>query len=143
MNKNESYEVLLKKSGLKSTKQRKAILEVLNSMELPATAEDVFLGLKDIDAAANLSTVYRTLEALSEQDIIRKISIVGEEKAFYEMLKASHRHFLICVNCKKMLPISGCPLEKYEKSLEEKTDFEISGHSLNLYGYCPACKHKN
>ena len=132
-------ENLLKNSGLKSTKQRKAILEVLDDRDLPATAEDVFFKLKDLKVAANLSTVYRTLETMSECGLIKKLGIVGEGKAFYEIFRVVHRHFLVCLGCKKLLPIPGCPLKGYEKSLEEQTDYKISGHRLDIYGYCPEC----
>lgn len=135
-------EELLKKSGLKITKQRMAILDILKNSELPTTAEDVFLGLKERGVAANLSTVYRTLETLHNCGIIKKFRIVGEGKAFYEFFRVVHRHFLVCIECKKMLPICGCPLSDYEKALEEKTDFKISGHKLDIYGYCPECRKK-
>ncbi len=133
-------ETLLKKSGLKSTKQRKAILHILSNKELPATAEDVYLELREQDIAANLSTVYRTLETMSECGLIKKMRIVGEEKAFFEFFRVLHRHFLICLSCRKMLPISGCPLNGYEKELEQQTDYKISGHRLDIFGYCPKCR---
>lgn len=136
-------EQLLKQSGLKSTNQRKAILQILERRELPATADDVFLELKEHKIAANLSTVYRIMEVLSNRGLIKKLAIVGEDKAYYEFFKVIHRHFLICLECKKMLPIQGCPLKGYEKTLEEKTNFEISGHRLDIYGYCPACKKQH
>lgn len=133
---------LLKQSGLKSTNQRKAILQILEQRELPATADDVYLELKERAIAANLSTVYRTMETMSECGLIKKLGIVGEDKAYYEFFKVMHRHFLICLGCKKMIPIQGCPLKGYEKTLEEKTDYKISGHRLDIYGYCPECKKR-
>lgn len=133
-------ESLLKSSGLKSTKQRKAIFEIIYERDIPATAEDVYFQLKNSDVSANLSTVYRTLETMSDCGLIKKLGIVGETKAFYEIFGVVHRHFLVCIGCKKILPIPGCPLKEYEKSLEEQTGYEISGHRLDIYGYCPECK---
>ena len=132
-------EALLKQSGLKSTKQRVAILEVLKKKELPAAAEDVFIELKKMNVAANLSTVYRILETMSEHGLIKKFGLMGEGKSFYELFRVVHRHFLVCIGCKKMLPIQGCPLSHYERELENKTNYKISGHRLDIYGYCPEC----
>lgn len=132
-------EALLKESGLKSTKQRVAILEILKKKELPAAAEDVFIELKKMNVPANLSTVYRTLETMSEHGLIKKFGLMGEGKAYYELFRVVHRHFLVCIGCKKMLPIQGCPLSGYERELEEKTAYRISGHRLDIYGYCPEC----
>jgi Fur family ferric uptake transcriptional regulator len=132
-------EALLKESGLKSTKQRIAILEVLKKKELPTAAEDVFIELKKMNVPANLSTVYRILETMSERGLIKKFGLMGEGKSFYELFRVVHRHFLVCIGCKKMLPIQGCPLSDYERELEDKTDYKISGHRLDIYGYCPEC----
>jgi Fur family ferric uptake transcriptional regulator len=133
-------DVLIKRSGLRNTKQRKAILDIIRISELPVTAEDVYLELKKQHIPVNLSTVYRTMETMSECMLIKKLRFLGEEKTFFEYFKAMHRHYLVCLRCKKILPISGCPLKSYEKTLEEKTDYSISGHRLDIYGYCPQCK---
>lgn len=132
-------ELLLRKRGLRTTKQRKAILDILKSRKLPATAEDVFLELKVKDISANISTVYRTLDTMFENRIINKFNIVGDDRAFYELASVKHRHFLVCIGCKAITPITGCPLSGYEKTIEAKTNYRIAGHRLNIYGYCPKC----
>jgi Fur family ferric uptake transcriptional regulator len=38
------------------------------------------------------------------------------------------------------VPIDFCPLEKLEKDIGEKNDFDITGHKLEIYGLCPKCK---
>lgn len=132
-------ETMLKESGLKSTKQRIAILEILKKKELPLAAEDVYIELKRMNVPANLSTVYRTLETMSEHGLIQKFGLMDAGKAYYELFRVVHRHFLVCIGCKKMIPIQGCPLSEYEREIEAKTDYKISGHRLDIYGYCPEC----
>jgi len=132
-------ETMLKESGLKSTKQRRAILEILRKKELPLAAEDVYIELKKQNVPANLSTVYRTLDTMSEHGLIQKFGLMGEGRAYYELFRVVHRHFLVCIGCKKMIPIQGCPLHEYELEIEAKTDYKISGHRLDIYGYCPEC----
>jgi Fur family ferric uptake transcriptional regulator len=46
----------IKKSGLKSTKSRCAILDVLQSSKRPISAEEVYAELKNKDISLNLST---------------------------------------------------------------------------------------
>jgi Fur family ferric uptake transcriptional regulator len=41
-----------------------------------------------------------------------------------------------------MITIGHCPIEDYENSLQKTTDFDITGHKLEVYGYCPQCKNK-
>lgn len=137
------YEERLKKNGLKSTKGRKAILDILTNSEQPMAAEEIYLALKDKKININLSTVYRTLESLENIDLITKISIMDDDRMLFEYNQMGHRHYLVCLNCKKIITIHNCPLGTYEKELETKTDFSILGHKLYLYGYCKECQSKS
>ncbi|QAT42461.1 Fur family transcriptional regulator [Aminipila luticellarii] len=142
MEKNEKYEELLKESGLKNTKHRKTILEFLRSVNQPVSAEQIYCELKEKSISINLSTVYRTLETLSEKELILKHIVANESKALFEYNNRVHKHYLVCAGCKKIMAIEGCPLHEYEKLLEEKTGFIITGHKLDIYGLCPECQKK-
>ena len=132
----------LRRSGLKNTKHRTAILDILEKSEQPLAAEQVFLELKEKDISANLSTVYRTLESLTDKNMVTKLNIAGDNRTLFEYNRMVHRHYLICLGCKKILAINRCPLEDYEKSLANETNYSIEGHKLDVYGYCPECREK-
>jgi len=133
---------LMKLSGLRNTKSRSAILDILERSTQPISAEELFIALKEKKVAANLSTVYRALDTLAEKRLVNKLSITGDNRALFELNRMVHRHYLVCLGCKKILAIDGCPLQSYEKKLAEETDYQISGHRLDIYGYCPDCRHK-
>lgn len=135
-------ENILKESGLKNTKHRTTILELLKGISQPITAEQIYCELKEKNISINLSTVYRTLEALSDKELILKHNVTNENKAVFEYNNNVHKHYLVCMGCKKILSIENCPLHDYEKVLEQKTDFIITGHKLDMYGYCPECQRK-
>lgn len=143
MNEQVGYEERLKKSGLKSTKSRKAILDILIKSNQPIAAEQIFLALKEKNIDINLSTVYRTLESLESKDLVTKISIIDDDRMLFEYNQLDHRHYLVCLDCKKIITIQNCPLGSYEKTLEDKTHFNIIGHKLYLYGYCEECQKRN
>ena len=140
LDENAEYGEMLKKSGLKSTKSRKAILDVLIKSDQPMAAEQIFLALKEDKIDINLSTVYRTLESLENIDVVTKINIMDDERMLFEYNKLGHRHYLVCLGCKKIVTIQNCPLGSYEKELESETKFSILGHKLYLYGYCSECQ---
>ena len=142
MKKNTNYGDDLKHSGLKNTKNRTVILEILEQSEQPIAAEQVYFELKEKDISINLSTVYRTLEALADRSLVTKLSIVGDSRTLFEYNRMVHRHYLVCIRCRKILAINHCPLESYEKFLEKETNFSIAGHKLDVYGYCPECRKK-
>ena len=130
----------LKSSGLKTTKSRKAILDILIRSDQPMAVEQIFLILKEKKIDINLSTVYRTLESLENKDLVTKISIMNDDRMLFEYNQLGHRHYLVCINCKKILTVQHCPLGPYERTLEDETHFSIIGHKLYLYGYCENCQ---
>jgi len=130
----------LESGGLKHTKQRLAILQILQKATQPLSAEQIYDMLRDQHTLISLSTVYRALDTMSDKEIVTKINIIQDDKALYEMNCGLHHHYLFCLGCNKIITIKHCPLEEYEKALKKETDYEIVGHKLSVYGYCPACK---
>lgn len=130
----------LKSSGLKNTTRRKAILDILTESSQPISAEQIFLTLKEKNVNINLSTVYRTLESLESKELISKVNLMDDDRMLYEVNHIGHRHYMVCVTCKKIITIKRCPLKEFEKSIEEETDFNIIGHKLYLYGHCKECQ---
>lgn len=130
---------LLRSSNLKSTKHRIAILEILKGSKLPLSAEDIYIMLRKDNVSISLSTVYRVLEVLHEKEIVARVSIPDDSRAAYELCINEHHHHLMCIKCRKILPLEGCPLEEYEKLLEDRFGFTVKGHNLEVYGYCDSC----
>jgi Fur family ferric uptake transcriptional regulator len=73
--KETDYGQFLRQSGLKNTRKRAAILAILEDSAQPISAERVYCRLKEMDMEADLSTVYRNLEAMTAKDIVTKINI--------------------------------------------------------------------
>jgi len=130
---------LLRNGNLKSTRHRIAILKILKESKLPLSAEDIFIRLRKDNVVISLSTVYRVLEILHDKEIVTRVSIPDDSRAVYELCGNEHHHHLLCIKCRKILPVEGCPLEEYEKLLEDRFGFTVKGHSLEVYGYCESC----
>lgn len=130
----------LKSNDLKNTKQRTAILNILEKNNQPVSAEDIYSSLKSQKLSVSLSTVYRTLETMAEKKLVTKLNMQDNSKALFEINHEIHKHYLICIGCKKIISIMSCPLENYEEKLGKETGFLIEGHRLDIYGYCPECR---
>ncbi|NLY42799.1 MAG: transcriptional repressor [Clostridiaceae bacterium] len=126
-------------SGCKMTKQRKAILEILMDSRTCLSAEEIFIKAKNINPNICLTTVYRTIELLASYRMLNKIDI-GDNKYRYEINSNTHYHHIICMGCKKMFKVQGCPVPDFESSIRAQTKFKIIGHRLEVYGYCPECQ---
>lgn len=132
----------LRQHGLKNTRIRLSILMILTQSDQPLDAEQIYSTLKAQGISANLSTVYRALEVLSQKELITSLHFSSSCKTLYTNCQ-THQHYLVCLDCKKMIAVAGCPLAKYEEHLEQQTGYRISAHRLDLYGYCPDCRKKN
>lgn len=138
------YRELLAAKGIKGTKQRIAVVEELFSSSVPLTADDIFMRVHDAgDENLSLSTVYRILDTLVKKEVVAKTGLLDGGKALYEIISGVHRHNLICIKCHRMMSFGGCPLQDFEKSLEDSTGFHISGHKMEIYGICPECRRQN
>ncbi len=128
---------VLRDAGLKSTKQRLCILELLARSARPLTAEELYQEVGD-SGQMNLSTVYRTLGSLTEKGVLLKTP--GQEgRAYYQLNNSAHRHQLSCLVCHKVVLIDSCPLEELGRRLSRSTGYIITGHSFEFTGICPNC----
>lgn len=124
---------LLKEKGIKRTDQRELMLEVLRDSKRPLTAEDIFKKTEGV----SLATVYRTLDLFAEKGLIEQHTFKDSEKKFYELSGNAHRHYAVCLGCRQMEYVNVCPV--HDLHIE---DFEITGHRLEIYGYCKDCRSK-
>ena len=131
---------ILKSANLKTTKKRMIILSVLNNSPIPLTSEDI-LEQTSKEVNINLSTIYRTLNALSEKGILLK-QLSSDGKTYYQINNRKHKHQLVCSLCNKVVLIDCCPLKKFENSLCEETGFTITSHNLEFTGICHECTKK-
>ncbi len=127
--------------GIKNTKQRNILLDILKEKE-PLTAEEIFIKARKKDKNINLSTIYRTINIFVSKGIATKLNIERENKSMFQLNTMDHQHYIRCISCNKKISIDDCPIKGYKYFLEESTDFHIIGHNLEIYGYCPKCKDK-
>lgn len=134
-----------KLKGLRTSKNRDEVIALLQKQSAPMAVEDIYENIRKTNSKISLSTVYRIIEKLVNLNIAHKVTTLDDNKALYEIVKDSHthHHYMICVKCKKMIPIDDCPVKELEKKIENKTGFNITGHKFELYGECENCAHKD
>lgn len=130
----------LDKAGLRVTKQRQILFEVLSEEENPMSAEQIHYILKSREVEINLSTVYRGLEQFVGKGLVLKTTLSDEAKSLYSMNKHEHYHHLVCCKCKEIILIHGCPVESYIMDVGNRYGYQIEGHKLEIYGLCPTCQ---
>ncbi len=123
-------------TGVKRTRQREAVLSVLENAELPMSALEIYDRL-DKSEPVWLSTVYRALEIFTDKNVVTKIMIDGDT-TFYTLTRRGHMHYAVCVECRKIVTMKNCPMTDFEPALSDD-DFHVLGHRVEMYGYCKDC----
>ena len=119
------------------------VFDVIKNLDNPAPAEQIYLELSKKNFNISLSTIYRILDVFVEKGLVVKIIASDKMKAHFELNDMNHSHHITCMRCNSLVPVDNCPFHVYEKSLEDKTGFDITGHKLLIYGYCSQCKRKH
>lgn len=136
----ESYADYLHRYGLKNTRHRQLVLQLLLAKQGVLTAEEVYKQLLAAGEAINFSTVYRILEMFTQKGVTEKSYLSNCRKYGFTLHALGHRHRLICLRCHEVVEVEHCPIAEFEARLAQNTAFDIVGHNLEWYGYCPRCK---
>lgn len=139
------FQKLLRDEGLRVTRQRLTVLEVIASHpEEHLTAEEIYELVKADCPDIGLATVYRTIQLLNELHLIDRINF-DDGFVRYEMghgLDSGRRHrhhHLICMKCGRVIPFQEDLLEELEKEIARTTGFCVVDHEVKLYGCCVEC----
>ncbi len=140
----QEFWTTVKSPDYKITKPRLAFAQVLvENQNAMLTAESLYAKTRALFPKANLSTIYRNLEALEQLNMLYKIT-TDKGVNLYKLKCASshHHHHIICTSCGKVLDIHYCPFDAFAQIAAE-AGFTISEHRLELYGLCADCQAKS
>lgn len=128
------------KIGQRNTRQRAAVQDVLEGMSNFASAQDIHMTLTTNGQKVGLTTVYRTLQHLSELGAIDTLQDESGETLYRSCAMESHHHHLVCTNCRNTVEIDGGPVEQWAQDTAAKYGFQKSGHTAEIFGLCQDCK---
>lgn len=127
----------LKKSGVRITPQRHAVLEyLLTSMSHP-TADEIYKALEEKYPNMSVATVYNNLRILREIGLIKELTY-GDDSSRFDSNMNDHYH-IICEDCGKIVDFHYPTLDEIESLAEKVSGFNISHHRMELYGKCEEC----
>lgn len=121
----------------RTTKQLQAIRAFAESSKSHPTAEDVYCEIIKTVPDISLRTVYRNLNKLSEQGILRKIQVANAPDRFDSTLEP-HQHIL-CTSCNEFIDVFLNNEEKLFNELHDLCGYIITGIDVVYRGTCPKC----
>ncbi|AFY74965.1 Fe2+/Zn2+ uptake regulation protein [Synechococcus sp. PCC 7502] len=123
---------------MKLTRSQQKVLDLLQHLSQAISAQDIYTQLRQRSESMGLATVYRSLEVLKTQGLIKGITLPNGEAIYSPM--PSDRHHLNCLNCGALIQIDSCPLHNLNSSLEQSYNFKIQYHTLEFFGLCSQCE---
>ncbi len=137
MTEKNSYNVELKRSGLKVTPLRLSLLEFISESEFPIDAQHCCEYLVKKNIPFDQATVYRNLETFVQKNLIKKVDLQGGKYFFEKVSDCSH---LICESCGKIEHIHIEKSHEISHEIVEKSGFQINQHVSDFFGTCVGCQ---
>ncbi len=123
---------------MKYSKQKEIILDGLINNAVHPTAECLYTILKPENPNLSLATVYRNLNKLADNKIIKKISGLDTSE-HYDHNTSDHYH-MICENCKKIYDIPSNIAADLKLEVEKITNHKINNYDIVFKGICEDCR---
>lgn len=97
--------------------------------------------VKAKNTGIGLATVYRTLEILTELQVINKLTFQdGIARYDLSMNNENHQHHhLLCLKCGNIEEVKNDMLLEIEIEIEKEYQFIVKDHRLTFHGICKNC----
>lgn len=127
------------------TKQKDMLLKYMILMSgKHITAYDIHDYFRQQGVNIGMSTIYRHLEDMTAEGVVRKYATEANEAACYEYITNDCR-YESCIHCKcelcgKLIHINCSEMQNIEKHFLKDHNFKINSIKTTLYGICENCR---
>ncbi|MFM2438814.1 MAG: Zinc uptake regulation protein [Actinomycetota bacterium] len=129
----------LQRAGLRPTRQRGAVLAALAAADDFRTVAQWHEAIGRRGDAVGLTTVYRTLAALADAELLD--TVVDESgEVRYRRCGGAHHHHLLCRSCGTTHEIAAPEVEQWAAGVAAEHDFADISHTVEIFGICGTCR---
>ncbi len=128
----------LAQHGLKLTRPRLAIVQVLSEGASHLSAQEIWEAARALYQPLGRATAFRTLNQMAELGVVRPLYL-GSSELRYMLVEGGHHHHMVCMQCGAVVELPGCPLTSLAEEAVVATGFEITGHLVEFFGVCHEC----
>lgn len=132
----------LMKRGVRLTRQRRAILAVIETASRHLDAAQILRKAQKAEPSVDRVTVYRTLSLLKRQGLVDELDLmhVGGEAHYYERRTGRDHLHMTCLRCGAVQEFESQYLEEIKSQVTRECNFHIEVARLEIGGYCPKCR---
>jgi Fe2+ or Zn2+ uptake regulation protein len=134
----------LTKRGVRLTRQRKILLEVMDNAERHLDAGAILDRAQKLDPRVHRVTVYRTIDLLKRNGLIDELDLLHlrGDQHFYESHAARDHIHVACLKCGTVREFESELYEKLKKQIEKDCGIDITTARTEVGGYCEKCRKK-
>ena len=134
--------------GLKNTKQRRQILEVLATAEGHVSLDELLALVQKSMPGVGYATVYRTMKLLVEADVAHEHRFCDGQTRFEAAAVGEHDHHdhIICVHCGHIIEFHNEEIERLQDMEVESRGLQVVSHRHEIFVSCkggPPCSVNN
>ena len=130
----------LQNEGMRYTKQRKLVWDEICQSKEHRDAEEIYLKINKNGRKVSRATVYRTIDVLVKNNLVRQLELGDGRKRFENKLDSSHHDHIVCLSCGNIQEFIDDLIEKQQDKIAKKHNFKIVRHIHQLFGFCSNCK---
>jgi len=136
------FKKYLKSRSLPFTPEREAAVNLIGDMDYHFTIEELLGVIRQKNLQVSRATLYRTILVLIDSKLLIKLSRMDKPPVYESVLdKRPHNHFL-CNRCGSIIEFESPEIEDRIRKISLENRFDVSSHSLKIYGNCPVCAGK-
>jgi Fur family transcriptional regulator, ferric uptake regulator len=132
----------LKGRGIRLTRQRQVLLEVMDQAERHLSADAILERAQKIDPNVHRVTVYRTLEMLKRIGLLDELDLlhIHGHRHYYESHGPRDHIHVACLRCGKVREVESDLYEQMKRQIERDTGVKITVTRTEIGGYCENCR---
>ncbi len=131
----------LRRTGGRVTPQRRLVLQALVDAQPHPSADDVAQRVEAVAPEIHLSTVYRTLNTLTDLGVISHVHL-DHGRSVYHFSDDARPH-LVCRSCSRVDHVDASTFERLHSLIDRSTGFDLDRGHFAWSGRCPDCRPAN
>ncbi|HJY86943.1 MAG TPA: Fur family transcriptional regulator [Candidatus Acidoferrales bacterium] len=135
-------EAALEERGVRLTRQRRVLLEVMDGAERHLDAGSILRRARRMDPRVHRVTVYRTLDLLKRHGLIDELDLlhIRGDQHYYESHGPRDHIHIACLRCGKVREFESRLFEQLKRQIERDCGIKITVTRTEIGGYCEACR---
>jgi Fe2+ or Zn2+ uptake regulation protein len=129
------------KRGIRLTRQRRVILQVIDDAEQHLDIDQIFERAQKIDSGVHLVTVYRTIDLLKKHGLIDELDLLHlrGDRHYYETHGPRDHIHVACLRCGKVREVESQLYEQLKQQIARDCGLKVTVSRLEVGGFCAEC----